>query len=395
MSPQLAGEDPPPHRTRVLQLVLGLGLGGAESVVALLALHLDRARFDVEVWALSDGGPNVARLRDAGITVRVLGKGLGFDAAFLRKFRRSLLEGRFDLVHAHNSPAARWAAAGTLGRARRPRLIRTEHTYNARKRWSYAIGHTLGGGLFDRVIGVSKDTTEAHRRLDPLWRRRYVTIPNGIERNGGSEVPEADLALRDLLGVPRDGRLIVSLGNLRAPKGQSFLIEAFAQVSRDHLDIRLAVLGEGELRLELEQMAQARGLSDRIHLIGHREDAAHHLQAGDIYVQSSTREGFPVSILEAARACRPIVATDVGGTREIIEDGNTGLLVPPASPGALASAIDRLLRDQELAGRLAKSARRLFLERYTIDAAAAANGALYDDVVSRARPPSRTSLYFA
>jgi glycosyltransferase involved in cell wall biosynthesis len=376
-------DRPPQSRPRILHLVLELGLGGAESMVALLARHLDRSRFDVHVWALDEGGANERRLREAGIPVEVLHKGRGVRWSFLRELRRRLRELRPDVIHAHNTPAARWAALASVGLHPPPVLVRTEHTFNPAKRLEHLATHAILGARYDAVIGVADDVTDRHRRLDPLWRARYVTIPNGIESAGTRMTTEPDRALRAALGLVRDRRLILNLGNLRPPKGQEFLLQAFAIVAPELTDVDLAILGEGSLRGRLESLISSLGLAGRARLIGHRNDASELLAAGDLVVQASTREGMPVSLLEAARAGRPIVATDVGGTREFIEDEKTGLLVGSRDAVALADAMRRVLTDPRLAADLAAGARERLLTRHDIRGIAESTAALYVRLIAR------------
>ncbi len=370
-------------RRRVLHLVLELGLGGAESMVALLAQTLDRSRFDVEVWALDEGGPNERQLRESGVPTLALHKGLGVRWSFLRELRVRIRGARPDLIHAHNTPAARWAAMATIGLDPAPVLVRTEHTFNAAKRLEHLVSHALLGARYSAIVGVAAEVTRRHRRLDPLWRRRYLTILNGIQIGGGRDVAEPDRGLRASLGFDPNRRLILNLGNLRPPKGQEFLLKAFARVAPEFPEIDLAILGEGPLRGRFESLIAALGLAGRAHLVGHRADAARLLAAGDLVVQSSIREGMPVSLLEAARACRPIVATDAGGTREFITDGETGLLVAPKDVERLAIAMRRLISDGTLAARLAAGARSRLIERHDIRAIAGATAALYNRLLAR------------
>ena len=347
-------------------------------MVALLARHLDRERFDVQVWALDEGGDNERRLREAGVPVEVLHKGRGVRWSFLRGLRARIRETRPDVIHAHNTPAARWAALASVGVAPRPILVRTEHTFNPRKRVEHVISHAILGARYAAVVGVAEQVTERHRRCDPLWRTRYVTIPNGIETEGGRDSADPDRALRGSLGLDPARGLILNLGNLRPPKGQEFLLRAFARVAAELAEVDLAILGEGPLRGALEAQIAALGLGGRVHLLGHRENAAELLAAGDLVVQSSIREGMPVSLLEAARACRAIVATDVGGTREFVVDGETGLLVAARDPEALASALRGVVADPILRGRIAAAGRERLLARHDIRKIAETTGALYD-----------------
>lgn len=341
------------RRAKVLQLVLQLDFGGAESMVVLQALHLDRSKFDVHVWSLDRGGGNVARLQAAGVPVSVLDKGLGFSGTFLRHFRSLLREQQFDLIHAHNPTPARWAALGALGLRPKPVLVRTEHTFHEDGRVGHAIDHLVTGAFFAKDIGVCESVTRRHQAVDPVWRSKYLTVFNAIEIDG---VVPGGRPARESLGLAVEERAVVNLGNLRPAKAQLDLVAAFAEVAARHPDTVLVIIGEGPLRPQLSDEARRLGIERRVRLIGHRADASALLVGADVVVQSSTREGLPVSLLEAARAKRPIVATDVGGTREFVIDGETGWLVPPGNREALAGAIDAALSDPARSRQLAENA---------------------------------------
>ncbi len=367
---------------RVLHLVLQLGMGGMEAMIASLAAGADRRRFEVEVWSLDLGGEVVGVLERQGVPVRVLGKGTGFHLGFVRRLRREIAGGRFDIVHAHNAPAARWALVGTLGRRGRPVLVRTEHTYNDGKKWSALAGHLVTGAWYAAVIGVSQSTTAAHRRLDPVWARRYRTIPNGIAMRVQLPSREAARSVLEGLGVPPTGRIIVNLGNLREPKGQDVLLDAMARVARTIPEAHLVVFGEGPLRAPLERHAATLGIADRVHLVGARADAPELLAGADLYVQSSRREGMPISLLEASRAACPIVATAVGGTREVLDDGRNGILIAPGDGKALAKAMADALADPETARKMGERAREFAARTFDGTSIARQTEALYVEVLA-------------
>lgn len=371
------------RRVRVLHLVLQLATGGAESMVTLLAAHANRSRFDVHVWGIDTGGEKVAALQAAGVPVRVLAKGTGFRPAFLRAFRRLLVEGRFDIVHAHNPPAARWALAGTVGLRPAPIRVRTEHTFHPDRRLATALGHAATGAWFRAVVGVSEHTSRSHRRLDPVWRRRHRAIPNGVPMDLALPTRAEARSTLQSLGVPPSARIIVNLGNLRPPKGQSFLVEAVARITERFPDAHTVFLGEGPLRRDLEQQAAQRDLLGRVHFPGHRSDADLLLAGADLFVQSSVREGMPVSVIEAARASCPIVATDVGGTREVVEDGSSARIVPAADPERLAEAMTEMLSDPSAAARFGRAARRRAESLFDIRRIAATTEALYAELLER------------
>jgi glycosyltransferase involved in cell wall biosynthesis len=191
----------------------------------------------------------------------------------------------------------------------------------------------------DRVIVNS----EAARREEleagfPPERLDY--IPNGI-RLAAARTPE-----RAALGLP-EGPLVLSVGQLEAVKGQRYLIDAWATVRAAVPDATLLLLGNGSLRAELEEWTRREGVATSVRFLGFREPALPYLLACDLLVQSSVSEGMPNAVLEAMAARRPVVATRVGGLPEVVSDGETGVLIPPADPQALARAIVGLLADPE------------------------------------------------
>jgi glycosyltransferase involved in cell wall biosynthesis len=157
-------------------------------------------------------------------------------------------------------------------------------------------------------------------------------------------------ALDRLRGIPQ----VISIGRFAFPKDFATLVEALAATQADY---RAAFVGEGPLLPEIAVTIRQRGLTERIDLLGNRGDVPGVLASADVFVLSSRSEGFPVSILEAMAAGLPVVATDVGGIAESVIDGETGLLVPPGDPGALAAALDRLLADSALRQRLGAAGR--------------------------------------
>jgi glycosyltransferase involved in cell wall biosynthesis len=152
--------------------------------------------------------------------------------------------------------------------------------------------------------------------------------------------------------------IIGSIGRLSQQKAQYYLIEALALLKRDYPKIKLLLVGEGQLRPQLEKQIDALGLPPHVRLLGQRDDVADLLQIFDIYAMSSRWEGVGRALTEAMHCARPIVATAVNGVTELIVDGETGLCVAPNDPAALAAAINRLGRDPCLAERLAAQAQR-------------------------------------
>lgn len=377
------------RRFRILQVAETLRPGGAENVVATLAIRLDRSRFDLEVAALSESGELAERIQKGGIPLHVVGKRRGIDLSALTRLRRLIRDGRYDLIHTHNPIANHWTVLASRFIRKTPPIVMTEHSihYPGRIAWWYPAARSLLGLGNRAIIGVCEAVTESHRRIDPANRHRYRAIHNGIEAISRPTAEELN-AVRLEIGLSPGDRVIGAVGNLRPAKAHDDLLDAFATISSEIPEVRLVVVGDGPGRSELASHAERLGVASRVLWLGRRTDVPRLLPLFEVFILSSRREGFPVAVLEAASAGVPIVATDVGGVREVIHDGVTGRLVPPARTEALSGAILDLLRDPPGASKLADAASRLFHEKFTAEAMTRKVESLYAEILERGWPTS-------
>jgi glycosyltransferase involved in cell wall biosynthesis len=173
---------------------------------------------------------------------------------------------------------------------------------------------------------------------------------------------------------------------LKPVKGHRYLLEAATLVMRADARVHLVLVGKGELRDEIEAHARRLGIGARTRLLGDREDSAQLAAAFDVAVLASLSEGLPNAVMEAMAAGAPVVATAVGGVPELIEDGVTGFLVPPANPEAMAERIEYALSHASLTGQIAMRGRRFVINRYGMERMVAAVERLYDEIIAGASP---------
>jgi glycosyltransferase involved in cell wall biosynthesis len=290
---------------------------------------------------------------------------------------------RFDILHAHMFGSNLW---GTLiGRACGvPVLIAHEHT------WSYEgdplrklLDGRVIGRLATRFIAVSSLDAERMVSIEHVPAEKVVMIPNAY-------VPRPDQVDSDLraeLGIERTTPLIAVISILRPQKALSVMLDAFADVLARLPDAYLAIAGDGECRAELELQSKRLGLTERVRFLGVRADIDAILRAADVAAMSSDFEGTPLVAYECIANRTPLVATAVGGLLDIVEDGRTGLLVPPRDPPALARALTSLLTDPPRRERIAAAAAEQW-DRFTIEAVAGRFGALYETLAGEAGIPS-------
>jgi glycosyltransferase involved in cell wall biosynthesis len=372
-----------PKRLRVLMLVdqlSGLG-GGAEVFLVGLATHLPSERFEVSVCATRAVAPGpLAQILDAGAVPYIaLGRRSRWDLLRMRRLAALLGSGRFDIVHAHKYGSNVW---GTLfGRACRvPVVIAHEHTWSYRgqplRKW---IDGRIVGRLATRFIAVSDADAARMVEDEKVASEKVVVMPTGYVAR--PLAPDTDL--RSELGLTSETPLIGTAVVFRPQKAVEVLLEAHARLLRTMPDVHLAIAGEGPTRAEIQRRARELSLDGRVHFLGHRDDVDAILRSLDVAALSSDFEGSPLFVLECMANGTPIVATAVGGIPQMVLDGETGVLVPPRDPEALAGAIEHLLVDPERRAVLAAAAANR-LSEFRIDAVARRFADLYETLAAEA-----------
>jgi glycosyltransferase involved in cell wall biosynthesis len=242
-------------------------------------------------------------------------------------------------------------------------------------RWTkYRVG-------VDRYIAITRAVARVLER-GGVSARRIVLVPSGIDpdRHSGGDGRVA----RAALGVDATTPLVGSIAHFAWHKGLKYLVRAWPAVRAGRPNARLAVVGSGEDEAMLRAEARRAGVESSVAFPGFQSDVSHWLAAFDVYVQPSVMEGLGTSVLDALAAGKPVVATHVGGIPEIVEDGETGLLVPPSDPHALATAILRLMDDTHLAVRLASAGASRVRAAFTADRMVEATLAVYREVLAEA-----------
>jgi glycosyltransferase involved in cell wall biosynthesis len=328
-----------------------LSYGSVEEYLRTLIERVDRDRF--ESWLVCPDDPSVERLRQLpGLAGRVVTVPAGSSLpSFLWTRARALRSIGPALVH-----CADFDPPGMIAARSKPTVV-TYNTPELRPDFN-ALGRVTARAAWAMrpwVIFTSdadRETGLAHDRIAPA---RAEVIPYGIDTDRFA--PHDGAAARAQLGIAPGRRVVGTVGYLREQKGHTYLLDAAEQIERRRGDVDWLIVGDGELREDLEAETRARGLTDRVHVLGNRDDVADLLPAFDVFALPSNFEGMCFAVAEALAVEVPVVATDVGGVGQSVVHEETGLLVQPRDPDALAVSIERLLDDRAAAVRLARAGR--------------------------------------
>jgi glycosyltransferase involved in cell wall biosynthesis len=370
------------RRLKVLEMIDKPFLGGGQVHLLSIATHLDRAAFDVSV-ASKEGGPLEALAAASGLRFFPVPFRKGIDLRLVSEIARILRDNAIDILHTHGGVAGvfgRWAAGG----GRTPVIVHTLHGIhylhyrNPFSKYFSILQERYFSRRTNAVVFVSGADFESGRKWRLARPEKMRLIRNGVDIGGllhpgipASGVDEIRFRLK--LASP----VVGTVARLHRQKGIVYLLEAAQEIHRQRPEAKIVVVGGGPLENTLRRKAGRSGLGRNLLLLGERADARELLFLFDIFVLPSLWEGLPLALIEAATLGKPIVATDIDGVREIVSEGETGLLVPPKNPDRLAAAILRLLNDPELSARLGQNARSAIPARFSLSRMVEEIGQLY------------------
>jgi len=352
------------HKIKLLHLISRLDIGGAERQLLSLVAHLDKEKYDIYVGYFQGKGELEREFQDAGIKIKKF-KFIGlWDISFWWRLYQDMKANRYDIVHTHGFKA------------------------------------DLCGAIIGRLTGVHKIISTVHNQeqylKDPIIRflekwiispidDTIIVVSEGVERFliKTTGIPEGKIKkvyygvnpddikidkykdIRGEFNIDKDGILIGCIGRLVEQKGHRYLIQAVGKVIEKIPQAKFLIIGKGKLEKNLKRLAQKLSLNSNIIFTGFRTDIYSILDKLDLIVMPSLWEGLGLVLLEAMALGKPIVATDVGGIPEVVENKKTGILVPAKDPNALAEAISNLLEDYSVAARMGETGKASVKERFS------------------------------
>jgi glycosyltransferase involved in cell wall biosynthesis len=378
-------------KLRVLTLVDGIGYqGGGESLGRAITTRLDSRRFEatfcVTRWQSSpEFADALAELDQAGVRFVGLKRSGRLDLKPWGTVLRMLRAG-VDVLHSHKFGSNVWAA-GLSTMSRPPVFVAHEHGRSyLGGRFRSLLDRRLVAARADAFVAVSRDDQQKMIEIERIPPEKTRFIPNGIDL----EPPPAGARrrIREELELGPDEPVIGTVATLRPEKALDVVIEAALILREEFPDVVVLIVG-GADPTQAEEAARLHALADRlgagqtVRFLGPRDDVPSLLAALDVPVLTSDREGSPLSVMEYMEAALPVVATSVGGVTDIVVDGETGFLVPPRAPAAIAAAVRRLLAEPSLARRMGEAGRKRRRAEFDLSATVRRVELLYEELYRR------------
>jgi len=369
------------NKIKVVFLVHTYGFGGLENMVTNLVRHLDPVRFEATILSFAPLRPLAHRLDPGDVRIVSLHKKGGNNPILVYKIFLKLLKIRPDIVQTHN-----WGTAleGLLGAklAGIRGVIHAERGTLEGRRLNLLVQRLLWG-LADQVLSVSQAHRKKMSQMVGLPEESIKVIPNGVDAERFSPNSGLKGPVRKKFGIKKDSLCIGTVGSLRSVKNQVLLVKACEAIFPRFKHVEALVVGEGPLKGELLQEATDKGLSERLHFVGSRTNVHEILNALDIFVLPSLSEGMPNAVLEAMACGLPVLASAVGGTPELIEDGKSGVLFPSNDLNAFVQSLEKLIQDRQTRQAFGLEGRRRVLAHFSLKEKVLAYQRLYESVLRK------------
>lgn len=364
----------------ILYLNYSMEVGGIEIMIYELVCKLNENGFSPSICVFKGGGSLEKKLGQKGIPIYCIDKREGIDLSVIPRLRKLLQRENIKILHTHNFSG--WLYGGLASMAIKSlKHIHTEHSNVDKKRRAWA--EKLLSYFTDAIICVSERGRQfmiANQGISP---ERLTIIYNGVDTEKFYPDPEKKKAYREKLGIRNGVPTIGIVARLTPVKDHFTLLRAFSKLSKNISDAILLVVGDGELRNELENETGKLDLKDRVLFLGEQSDIAELLNVIDVFTLSSLSEGHNIALLEAMATSLPVVVTDVGGNQEIVLDGVTGHLVPSKSYQALADKIISVISDKGLMFKMGRKAREVVLSKFSVEKMAENYRKQYIDLLER------------
>ena len=371
---------------RVIWIIDGLGHGGAEKMTFSILEQMDRSQFDVRVCALQikQGNPIAKELTRIGIPVDLVPIPNLRHPANLPKILRYLRQQKPDLVHTQLEFATVLGSVGSwLLRIPNTATLHTlDNPQKGTSHWRNELSWACMRLFSTKLIAVSNSTRDHLIKYGRIQPQKIITMYNGIDPSNFKPV-SGDIrdAKRKELGIPDNAFLILTVAVLREAKGIQFMLKAMTNIIRSLPNAHYLIVGTGDYESALKNEVETSHLEHRVTFAGQRTDIPDILSISDLFVLPTLIDALPTVLIEATAAGKSIVASNVGGVPEIVENEVNGLLVQPGDPAQLEKACLLLAQDQAMRAAMESAGLRIAQEKFNIHTQVITLGQLYTKLV--------------
>lgn len=346
-------------RLTITQFTFGLQLAGQERVVVDLAKAFHQKGHKSLVCTTQFEGELVKELESSGILFQCLGLRRSYDPRALTPVMRYLKDNKVDVVITHgNSGCLIPRIAAILSKV--SAFIHVEHNVSDQKKFYHIFINKILSLFTDRIVCVSEQARQSLLQIERTKISKVVVILNGLNT-------ERLMSIENKNKTQNATKRVGIVGRFYEQKGHIYFVKAAAEIVQSFKNVEFIFVGDGPLKQMIEQKVREYGLDSYSHFLGVRSDVGNLLQTFDVFVLSSLWEGLPISLLEAQYFGVASVVTEVGGNPEVIENGYNGLLVPAKNPEALASAILKVLNNENFRQELDLRARDVFAQKFSAE----------------------------
>jgi glycosyltransferase involved in cell wall biosynthesis len=353
-------------------------IGGTEQVIRNIVESIDGSRFESHIFCIEQPlGPWGEELKAAGFKIASVNRQPGFDLSLIKAIRAYIKRERIDVVHCHQYTPYIYGVLAALGCG--VKVVFTEHGrfYPDFGTWKRKLANPLLARFTSHITSISKATREALVEYENFNRKRIDVIYNAVADVRDKIDQYAIDALRTELGVSEGCIVFGTIARLDPIKNQEMMLQAFANTLKEVPQAILLIVGDGEIRERLEQLAAELRISNALRFVGYRNEPFQYLGLMDVYLLSSLSEGTSMTLLEAMAASKPCVVTDAGGNPEIVLDQHNGFVVPNNNAQAFSKAMIALAKDGACRESFGVAARKRYEDVFSVEKMTSAYEHLY------------------
>ncbi len=367
-------------KKKIAHVTFDMRIGGAEQVIYNLIENTNRSQYEVSVLCLEHSiGPFGRRLQESGYDVVSFNRKPGFDISLIGQIHNYIADHNIDMLHCHQyTPYIYGLFASFFTNVH---IIFTEHGrfFPDKRSFKRILFNPVLNILTDYVTAISSATRNALIEYENFPGEKVKIVYNGID--GSLYTSPADTGLRESLGIGQNDYVLGSVARLDPIKNHKMMIKALVRVRSVHPNIYLIIVGDGPEMESLKTFVTGLRLASNVIFTGFKDDIHNYMNIFDLFLLTSFSEGTAMTLLEAMASGIPCIATEVGGNPEIINDDETGFIVPNDDEKVLAEKILVLFGDKPLQKSMGLAGKRRFEERYTVDKMVSAYEEIYEGVI--------------